>query len=139
MLSAFVVFAIFFAWFGNVYHRSRRQARSVDRLISQNAFVSYAPRQNTLVGLMPGDPQQPPVTLVRYLGDDFFSAVTNVSTANAGSTPVDKSLVLSAIVRCPAGLCDRLGATDVPVQRQGGFPGGSPWSRALWAADAGRS
>jgi hypothetical protein len=38
MLSAFVVFAIFFAWFGNVYHRSRRQARSVDRLISQNAL-----------------------------------------------------------------------------------------------------
>ncbi len=146
MLSLFVVFAIGFAWFGNVYHRSRKQARSVDRLIAQSAFVSYTVRQNPLVSLMPGDPQQPPVSLVRWLGDDFFSAVTNVSTASAGSMPVDKEEVLAAVESLDrlqrlrlthmrlstadlAGLEHLLDLQSLDISRTGLDHGSIPWVR----------
>ncbi len=97
MLIAFAAFAMLFAWFGNVYHRSRRQSAAVDRLVGENAFVMYSLRESMLVSLMPGDPQQPPVWLVRLLGDDFFRAVTNVSTAAQSTTVRNKEEILSAL------------------------------------------
>lgn len=96
MLLSFTVFAILFAWFGNVFHHSRLQAHAVDRLVQQGAFVMYAPRQSTLVGLLPGDPKQPPACLVHWLGDDFFRAVTNVSTRSSKNSR-DKQLILSSL------------------------------------------
>jgi hypothetical protein len=46
---------------------------------------------------MPGDPDQPPGLLVDRLGDDFFRAVTNVSTGTAGAIARDKNEVMQAV------------------------------------------
>ncbi len=80
LLGSVVFFGLLFAWFGRVYHDSRRQAVAVDHLVSQNAFIHYAPRDNALVSMLPGDAENPPRFLRKWLGDDFFRAVTNVST-----------------------------------------------------------
>lgn len=97
MLIAFTGFAIFFAWFGNVFQHSRRQARAVDRLIGQSAFVMYSPRQSALISLLPGDPNQPPATLARWLGHDFFRAVTNVSARQSRTVSGDKTEIVDAV------------------------------------------
>ncbi len=83
MLTAFLAFALLFAWFGNIYHQSRQQAAAVDRLIGEGVFVMHSPRRSPLVALMPGDLKSPPAILVDWLGSDFFRAVTNVSTKSS--------------------------------------------------------
>ncbi|MCG8652915.1 MAG: hypothetical protein MI861_23950, partial [Pirellulales bacterium] len=101
VLLTVVGFACLFAWFGNVFHHSRRQAAAVDRLLGQNTFVMYSPRESSLVSLLPGDTTQPPPLLVRWLGDDFFRAATNVSTAAPSNVKRKKEEVVEALSDLP--------------------------------------
>jgi hypothetical protein len=101
MLGMAVVFAMGFAWMGRLYQNSRFQARAVDRLIEQSAFVKFDPRESTLVSLLPGSVEQPPTALVNLLGDDFFREVTNVSTGPVPVLPRDKDEVLTALHSLP--------------------------------------
>ncbi len=97
LLISVVAFAIVFAAFGSLYRESRRQARAVDQLVGQGAFALTSPRESTLVSLLPGDPEQPSVSLVNILGDDFFRSVTNVSTGRRSSLHRDKEIILQSV------------------------------------------
>ena len=101
LLGSFVVFALLFAWFGQVFHESRRQAAAVDHLLAQNAFVFYETRDNALVSMLPGDAQAPPRFLRRWFGDDFFRAVTNVSTKQSGAFAKNKKQTVAAACSLP--------------------------------------
>jgi hypothetical protein len=101
LLLAFVGFGAVFAWFGHVYRLSLRQAFAVDQLISQSAFVYYQPREDLLVSMLPGEVESPPRMLNKALGDDFFRAVTNVSTNTRGSIKKDKQQIIKAVSSLP--------------------------------------
>lgn len=97
LMCLLVGFACLFAWFANHYQRSQMQARAVDRLIDQNAFVMYQPADSLLVSLLPGDANTPPRWLAKLLGDDFFRSPVNVSTAQKGRAERQKNIVLGAL------------------------------------------
>ena len=97
LLCTMAICAGAFAWFSSVYHRSQRQASAVDQLIAQGAFVSYEPRENLAVSLLPGSPAEPPPVVAKSLGVDFFRAATNVSTNTVTSNQMDKKAVIQAI------------------------------------------
>lgn len=101
LLVSFVGFALLFAWAGSLYQRSRRQARAVDQLIQQGAFVLYSPNQSALVSMLPGEVEQPPKALQAWLGDDFFRSVTNVSTAQNTALTRDKAKIIAALQDFP--------------------------------------
>ena len=97
LLCSVVGFGLLFAWFGHVYRLSLRQAFAVDQLISQSAFVYYQPREELLVSIMPGEVESPPRLLSKALGEDFFRAVTNVSTNTGSGIKKDKQQIIKAI------------------------------------------
>ncbi len=97
LLVAFACFALGFAWVGNIYHRSQRQAAAVDRLITESVFVMYSPRESPVVAMMPGTAAQPPASLVDWFGDDFFRAAINVSTSTSPSADKQKKPILESI------------------------------------------
>ena len=101
LLGSFVGFGLLFAWFGHAYRLSLRQAFAVDQLISQSAFVYYQPREDLLVSMMPGEVESPPRLLNKALGDDFFRAVTNVSTNTRSGIKKDKQQIIKAISSLP--------------------------------------
>lgn len=114
LLLAVALAAVFFTWFGNLYQRSRLQAGAVDQLIADNVFVMYGPRRSALVSLLPGEPEQPPATLASWLGDDFFRAVTNVSTATVRQGKTQKQSILDSVAAL--GQLQRLRLTNLPLK-----------------------
>ncbi len=101
MLGSFFFFGLLFAWFGRVYHNSRRQAAAVDDLVAHSAFIYYEPRDSALVSMLPGDASSPPRYLSKWLGDDFFRAVTNVSTQPSSQMEKDARQIITAVSAIP--------------------------------------
>ena len=97
LLGAVALFAGLFAWYSAAFRASRQQAAAVDQLISEGVFVSYEPRDSLAVSLLPGAPESPPRTVATALGEDFFRAVTNVSTRAYTGIAANKKSVLPAV------------------------------------------
>lgn len=115
LLIAMAGFACVFAWFSAVYRQSRQQARAVDHLVAQGAFVMYEPRENVLVSLLPGEVDSPPSVLTNSLGADFFRAVTNISTNNRSfQSTTDKQKLIESIAT--VGQLERLRLSNVTVR-----------------------
>ena len=97
LLVTVALFAGLFAWYSAAFRESRQQAAAVDQLVSEGVYVTYEPRESLAVGLMPGPPESPPRTIASALGEDFFRAVTNVSTRAHSGIAANKTPVLLAI------------------------------------------
>lgn len=96
-MGGFVLAGVVFAAYGNLYHAARRQSRQADVLAGQATFVMYQPRKSFLISLLPGDSQNPPPVMLDWLGIDFFSEITNVSTNLKTSVERDSQTVLSEL------------------------------------------
>lgn len=102
MMFVCMAFGVLFAAYGNRYRSAQDQVRQADALAGQAAFVMYEPRKSLLVSLLPGDSQNPPPFMTKWLGNDFFHEITNVSTNVNSPVQRDTAKVIDAAVQIPS-------------------------------------
>ncbi|WP_146517810.1 hypothetical protein Pla52nx_000321 [Stieleria varia] len=102
LMLAAVGFGLLFAYYSHLYRNSLDQSRLADQLSAQAAFISYEPRKSLLLSLLPGDIASPPAAMAQWLGQDFFTEITNVSTNAPTASPRDPAAVIQAVAGLPS-------------------------------------